>query len=209
MPDVLEVAHPLVAHRLGLLRDVETPNAMFRSALAELSLLLVYEATRTLHADTVTVRTPLSDATALRVNRPPMLVPVLRAGLGMLNGALQLLPDAPVGFVGLKRDESTLRPDSYVTAIPGDLRGADMLVLDPMLATGGSLVYTLELLRDANAGRTTVVCVLAAPEGLRHVDERGFGHVTVVTGSVDSHLNDIGYIVPGLGDAGDRQFGAY
>ncbi len=209
MPVVLEVAHPLVPHRLGVLRDAATPNATFRTALSELSLLLVYEATRTLHGDAVTVRTPLADAPAVRVTRPPMLVPVLRAGLGMLQGALQLLPDAPVGFVGLKRDEETLQPDSYVTAIPADLRGADMLVLDPMLATGGSLVYTLDLLRAANAGRLTVACVLAAPEGLRHLDDRGYAEATVVTAAVDSHLNDVGYIVPGLGDAGDRQFGAY
>ena len=209
MPVVVEVAHPLVAHRLGVLRDVTTPNSTFRTALSELSLLLVYEATRNLRGEHVTVRTPLADAPALRIAQPPMLVPVLRAGLGMLNGALQLLADAQVGFVGLKRDETTLLPDSYVTAIPDDLRGGDVLVLDPMLATGGSLVFTLELLRAANAGMMTVACVLAAPEGLLRLDDAGFAEVTVVTGAVDERLNEIGYIVPGLGDAGDRQFGAY
>ena len=209
MPVVLEVAHPLVAQRLGALRDRSTTNASFRTALEQLSVLLVYEATRTLPTETVTVRTPLADAPSLRPARPPMLVPVLRAGLGMLGGALQLLADSPVGFVGLKRDEETLQPDSYVTAIPDDLDGIDVLVLDPMLATGGSLVYTLDLLRKANAGRMTVVCALAAPEGLARLDRHGYHDVTVVTASVDSHLNEVGYIVPGLGDAGDRQFGAY
>lgn len=209
MPVVVEVAHPLVAHRLATLRDVTTPNVEFRSALTELSLLLVYEATRNLRTDRVTVTTPLAEAQARRISKAPMLVPVLRAGLGMLQGALQLLADAPVGFVGLKRDEVTLQPDSYVAALPDDLQGAEILVLDPMLATGGSLVYTLELLRRANAGQMTVACVLAAPEGLARLDSAGFASVTVVTAAVDERLNEVGYIVPGLGDAGDRQFGAY
>ncbi|MEZ5232228.1 MAG: uracil phosphoribosyltransferase [Acidimicrobiales bacterium] len=209
MPVVLEVAHPLVAERLALLRAESTANAAFRQALDQLSQLLVYEATRTVHTEATTVRTPLADAPAVRISRPPLLVPVLRAGLGMLRSALELLPAASVGFVGLKRDETTLLPDSYVTAIPDDLGGGDVLVLDPMLATGGSLVHTLDLLRDANAGRLTVVCVLAAPEGLRRMDDAGYGEVTVVTASVDSHLNEVGYIVPGLGDAGDRQFGVF
>jgi uracil phosphoribosyltransferase len=209
MPAVVTVDHPLAAHRLARLRDRDTPNAAFRSALAELSMLLVYEATRTLPTVEATVTTPLAPARAVLVGETPMLVPVLRAGLGMLAGALQLLPEAQVGFVGLKRDETTLLPDSYVTAVPDDLGGRSVLVLDPMLATGGSLVYTLELLRRAKAGPITVACVLCAPEGLAKVDAEGHRDITVLTAAVDDHLNEIGYIVPGLGDAGDRQFGTY
>ncbi len=209
MPIVFEVHHPLVAHRLATLRDVGTDNGHFRTGLAELSAMLVYEATRNLHTDAVTVTTPLAPAAARRVTKPPRLVPVLRAGLGMLEGALRLLPDAEVGFVGLKRNEETLQPDSYLTALPADLGGAEVLVLDPMLATGGSLVATLELLSEIGAGPVTVLCVLAAPEGLARLDAAGFGSVRVVTASIDERLNEVGYIVPGLGDAGDRQFGGY
>ncbi len=209
MPVVIEVDHPLVAHRLGLLRDAATPHSLFRTALSELSHLLVYEATRQLPVQTFTVRTPVAESSAQRVTSTPRIVPVLRAGLGMLPGALQLLSEAQVGFVGLKRDETTLLPDSYLTALPEDLAGGEILVLDPMLATGGSLVATLELLTQAGAGPVTVVCVLVAPEGLARLDEAGFSHVRVVTAATDSHLNEVGYIVPGLGDAGDRQFGAY
>ncbi|MFN0028008.1 MAG: uracil phosphoribosyltransferase [Acidimicrobiales bacterium] len=209
MPNVLQVHHPLVAHRLATLRDVGTDNGHFRTCLAELSEMLVYEATRTLPTEAATVTTPLGPAAARRLVSPPRLVPVLRAGLGMLEGALRLLPDAEVGFVGLKRNEETLQPDSYLTALPADLGGAEVLVLDPMLATGGSLVATLELLGGIGVGAVTVLCVLAAPEGLARLDAAGFSSVRVVTASVDERLNEIGYIVPGLGDAGDRQFGAY
>ncbi len=209
MPIVLEVRHPLVAHRLAALRDVTTPNDQFRHHLAQLSEMLVYEATRTLATDTVTVTTPLALTAGRTLARAPRLVPVLRAGLGMLEGALRLLPQAEVGFVGLRRDEETLQPDSYLTALPPNLDGGEVLVLDPMLATGGSLVRTLQLLADVSVGPVTVLCVLAAPEGLAHLDRSGFGSVRVVTAAVDERLNEVGYIVPGLGDAGDRQFGAY
>lgn len=209
MPNVIEIRHPLVAHRLAMLRDTTTAKDRFRSALAELSELLVYEATRTLATETITVATPLAAAAARRVARTPRLVPVLRAGLGMLEGALRLLPEAEVGFVGLRRDEQTLQPDNYLCALPADLGGAEILVLDPMLATGGSLLRTLQLLAELNAGPVTVLCVLAAPEGLQRLDAEGFDTVHVVTASVDERLNEIGFIVPGLGDAGDRQFGSY
>jgi uracil phosphoribosyltransferase len=209
MPAVVTADHPIVAQRLAALRDRDTANPAFRAALAELSMLLVYEATRSLPTVADTVTTPLAPAATRRLRETPLLVPVLRAGLGMLDGALRLLPDAQVGFVGLKRDETTLLPDSYVTTVPDDLAGRAVLVLDPMLATGGSLVYTLELLRAAGAGPVTVACVLCAPEGLARVDADGHGDVVVVTAAIDDHLNEIGYIVPGLGDAGDRQFGAY
>lgn len=203
------VDHPLVAHRLATLRDRSTDRPTFRATLDELASLLVYEACRALPVDEATVVTPITEAPSRRLRAAPMLVPVLRAGLGMLHGALRLLPDAEVGFVGLKRDEETLLPDSYVTTLPDDLAGRPALVLDPMLATGGSAVHTLRLVAASGAGRVWLCCVLAAPEGLAALESAGFGDVEVVTASVDSHLNDIGYIVPGLGDAGDRQFGAF
>ncbi len=205
----LVVDHPLVAQRLAVLRDATTPRPAFGAALDDLSWSLVYEACRTLPAEDYVVETPLGPAPARRPVATPVLVPVLRAGLGMLHGALGLLPDAHVGFVGLKRDEVTLVPDSYVTTLPDDMAGATAFVLDPMLATGGSAVHTLKLVEACGAGRIVVCCVLAAPEGLAALDTAGFGRVEVITASVDSHLTDIGYIYPGLGDAGDRQFGDF
>ncbi|MDY7100292.1 MAG: uracil phosphoribosyltransferase [Actinomycetota bacterium] len=206
MPTTI-VDHPLVAQRLAGIRDETTPRPEFRRLLDELSHLLVYEACRTLPTDDVTVTTPLAPAPAKVVSQPPLLVPVLRAGLGMLDGALKLVPESAVGFVGLKRDEETLQPDAYVTTVPEDLQGLGVIVLDPMLATGGSLIHTAKLLQAANCGPMTVVCVLAAPEGLEAFAAAGFADVHVVTAAVDERLNEVGFIVPGLGDAGDRQFG--
>lgn len=201
------VDHPLVSQRLAGIRDERTPRPVFRRLLDEMSHLLVYEACRSLPTERITVTTPLAPAPATVVSRHPLLVPVLRAGLGMLDGALELMPDAAVGFVGLKRDEETLQPDAYVTTVPDDLEGRDVVVLDPMLATGGSLIHTARLLTDANCGAMTVVCVLAAPEGLEAFAAAGYADAHVVTAAVDERLNDVGFIVPGLGDAGDRQFG--
>lgn len=209
MPEVVAVDHPLVATRLTELRDQATSNTRFRAALGELATLLVYEATRHLQVNTVSVSTPLGTTTGTELAAPPLLVPVLRAGLGLLDGALRLLSESRVGFVGLKRDETTLQPGAYVNAVPDDLAGRDVLVLDPMLATGGSAAYTLRLLRAAHAGRLTLVCVLCAPEGLAALDAAGFTDAVVVTAAIDEKLNEIGYIVPGLGDAGDRQFGVF
>lgn len=203
------VDHPLVSTRLAALRDVATPPSAFRATLRELAGLLVYEACRQLPTVDGQVTTPLAAAPARFLAETPIVVPVLRAGLGMLEGTLTLLPEAEVGFVGLKRDEHTLLPDSYVTALPVDLQGRRALVLDPMLATGGSLVHTLRLLSAANVGPVVVCCVLAAPEGLAALGDAGFADVEVVTAAVDRQLNDVGFIVPGLGDAGDRQFGTY
>jgi uracil phosphoribosyltransferase len=199
------VDHPLAAERLTVLRDERTTPPEFRRALHDLSLFVVYEALRDLPVRAVDVTTPLTATKGVVVAETPLVVPVLRAGLGMLDATLGLLPGADVGFLGLKRNEDTLQPDPYVTTVP-ELDGRRVLVVDPMLATGGSLVHALALLADRGAGPITVACVLAAPEGLRHVAERGFdGHVC--TAAVDERLNEVGYIVPGLGDAGDRQFG--
>jgi uracil phosphoribosyltransferase len=200
------VDHPLAAERLTTLRDEFTPSSASRRALQELSGFVLYEATRSLATEPLTVTTPLASTTGRRVAPQPLLVPVLRAGLGMLVAAQQLLPDAPVGFIGVRRNEETLLPDAYMSTVPTDLAGAPVIVLDPMLATGGSLVYTCEQIVEHNAGRLIVACVLAAPEGLDRFAAAGFD-AEVHTAAVDERLNEVGFIVPGLGDAGDRQFG--
>lgn len=204
---VTVVDHPLAAERLSILRDANTGTAAFRQALDGLAGMLVYEATRTLPVDTVEVRTPLERTAGVRLARSPMFVPILRAGVGMVDAALRLVPSAEVGFVGISRNEETFEPHPYVAKLPERLDARPIFVLDPMLATGGSLVHTLKLLVDRGASAPfTVVCVLAAPEGVKKVEETGLD-VHVVTASIDSHLNEKAYIVPGLGDAGDRQFG--
>jgi uracil phosphoribosyltransferase len=169
--------------------------------------MLVYEATRGLPVAPVPIRTPVGEAIGSRPANPPLLVPVLRAGLGMAEAALGLLPEAQMGFVGLARDEETFQPRAYLESLPDTLTGRPVLVLDPMLATGGSLVHCCRLLTDRGADDITVVCAVAAPEGLRRLEESGLP-LRVVVGAVDAGLNDTAYIVPGLGDAGDRQFGA-
>lgn len=198
--------HPLVAERLTRLRERGTERAEFRQVLRELGELLVYEATRDQAIAPVDIDTPMGPTVGVRLTDVPVVVPVMRAGLGMLDAALNLLPEARTGFVGLKRDEETLLPHAYVNTVPEDLEGRDVLVLDPMLATGGSCVHTCQLLRDSAAGRVTVVCVLAAPEGIDTLRESGAADV-LFTASIDERLNDVGFILPGLGDAGDRQFG--
>src|SRR5712691_722146 len=189
------------------MRDDETDNAAFRAALRELAMMLVYEATRGLPVRRAPVRTPVGEALGSRLVDPPLLVPVLRAGLGMAEAALSLLPEAQMGFVGLARDERTFRPRAYLESLPATLRGRSVLVLDPMLATGGSLEHCCRLLGEREATDITVICAVAAPEGLSRLGASGLP-LRVVTAAVDERLNDRAYIVPGLGDAGDRQFGA-
>lgn len=200
------VAHPLAQQALTTLRDEATDRTGFRSAMDDLAGLLVYEATRSLAVDTFEVTTPLVVTTGVRVAMPPMIVPILRAGLGLMPGALRFLPDAPTGFIGVARNEKTLVPEPYMNSVPQDLDGRDVLVLDPMLATGGSLVHACQILRERNPGRITAVCVLAAPEGVSLVERSGLVD-ELVTASIDDHLNEDAYIVPGLGDAGDRLYG--
>ena len=206
------VDHPLVAHKLTALRDKRTDSPTFRRLADELTTLLAYEATREVRVDPVTVSTPVATATGLRLSRPvPLVVPVLRAGLGMLDGMTRLLPTAEVGFLGMVRDETTLLATTYAERLPEDLTGREVFVLDPMLATGGTLVATVELLVARGAARITAICLLAAPEGIARVDEAfrddGACPVTVVTAGVDERLDERGYITPGLGDAGDRLYG--
>jgi uracil phosphoribosyltransferase len=200
------VDHPLVVERLTRLRREDTKRAEFRRNLEELTSFLVYELMREYPITAIDIDTPLAPARGVAVTDPPVVVPVMRAGLGMLHATLDLIPNARVGFVGMRRDEETFLPHAYVNTIPADLGGKRVLVLDPMLATGGSLVHTLRLLAESNAGPMTVACVLAAPEGVAAVEDSGI-EVTLWTASIDSHLNELAYIVPGLGDAGDRQFG--
>jgi uracil phosphoribosyltransferase len=204
--DVRVVDHPLAAARLTTLRDERTNNAAFRDALRDLTLMLVYEATRGAATETVAVRTPLADTTGSRLANPPLLVPVLRAGLGMVDQAHALIPEAHVGFVGVARDEETHEPKPYLESLPDDLSTQPVFVLDPMLATGGSMAHTIALLHERNAVDITAICVVVAPEGIVAV-EKVAPEMTLFTATIDDCLNDAAYIVPGLGDAGDRQFG--
>jgi uracil phosphoribosyltransferase len=204
--------HPLVAHKLTLLRDAATGRAIFRTLADELVTLLAYEATREIRVKEVTVATPVGDAAGAKLEVPrPLIIPVLRAGIGMLDGMTRLLPMADVGFVGMVRDEESLQASTYANRLPADLTGRGVFVLDPMLATGGTLVTVIGMLAERGATEVTAICLLAAPEGLARLDkafpEGGTPSVRVVTGAVDERLNDKGYIVPGLGDAGDRLFG--
>ncbi|OXM73793.1 MULTISPECIES: uracil phosphoribosyltransferase [Amycolatopsis] len=205
--DVLVVDHPLAKARLSTMRDARTDSAAFRAALHELTVMLIYEATREAPVRTERIHTPVARTDAVRLANPPLLVPVLRAGLGMADQAHKLIPEAQMGFVGLARDEETLQPTPYMESLPDDLSDRPVLVLDPMLATGGSMEYTIRLLTGRGATDVTAICALAAPEGLKHLEDSGLP-VRVVTASVDERLNDSGFIVPGLGDAGDRQYGA-
>jgi uracil phosphoribosyltransferase len=204
--DVLVVDHPLAQSRLTALRDAQTDSGAFRAALHELTTMLVYEATRAQPVERYPVLTPVGTAQGVRVANPPLLVPVLRAGLGMSDAALALLPESSMGFVGLARDEETFRPRAYLESLPTDLTGLPVLVLDPMLATGGSLEHCCRLLAERGATDITVLCVLAAPEGIDRLDRSGLP-LRLVTAAIDERLNDKMFIVPGLGDAGDRQFG--
>ena len=205
--DVRVVDHPLARARLSTMRDARTDNATFRAALRDLTLMLIYEATRDAPVATAPLHTPVARTTGYRLANPPLLVPVLRAGLGMVDAAQALMPEAQMGFVGLARDEKTHQPVPYMESLPESLSGRPVFVLDPMLATGGSMEHTIRMLTERGAADVTAICVLAAPEGIAHLEASGLP-VRVVTGSIDERLNDSAFIVPGLGDAGDRQFGA-
>lgn len=203
---VTVVDHPIVQARLTVMRDERSTNSEFRAALRELATLLVYEATRDLERMRCPITTPVAPTTGTAIANPPLLVPVLRAGLGMAEAAFNLLPESQMGFVGLARDEQTHEPVPYMASLPPALAGRPVIVLDPMLATGGSLLHCLRLLHARGGDDLTVVCALAAPEGLRNLEESDLP-IRLFTASVDERLNENAYIVPGLGDAGDRQFG--
>ena len=204
--EVCVVDHSLALTRLTALRDEHTDHAGFRAALRDLSMMLVYEATRDAARETFPIRTPLAETLGVRLATPPLLVPVLRAGLGMVDRALALLPESRVGFVGVARDEETHLPTGYMASLPDDLTELPVMVLDPMLATGGSLKHTIGLLHQRGAEDLTVLCVVAAPEGIAAL-EKAAPNARLFTAAVDDRLNETAYIVPGLGDAGDRQYG--
>ncbi|MEZ0449930.1 uracil phosphoribosyltransferase [Cellulomonas sp. ICMP 17802] len=202
--------HPLVAHKLTVLRDVTTASPTFRLLVDELVTLLAYEATREVHVRSVDIVTPVTSTTGVKLADPrPIVVPILRAGLGMLDGMTRLLPTAEVGFLGMQRDEETLEAITYANRLPDDLSGRQCFLLDPMLATGGTLVAAIDYLLKRGARDVTAVCLLAAPEGLAVVEKfvGDRADVSVVVAAVDERLNDKAYIVPGLGDAGDRLYG--
>ena len=203
--------HPLISHKLTTLRDVTTDSPTFRRLTEEIVTLLAYEATRDVRIEPVRVQTPVSAADGVRLSNPkPLVVPILRAGLGMLEGMQRLLPTAEVGFLGMIRNEETLEASTYAERLPDDLAGRQCYVLDPMLATGGTLSSAIEFLVDRGANDITAVCMLAAPEGIQRVEADLAGTnvpVRLVTAALDEQLNELGYIVPGLGDAGDRLYG--
>jgi uracil phosphoribosyltransferase len=201
------VSHPLVQHKLSYLRDKETPTVHFRKLANEVTLLLTYEATKDFPTEEVEIETPLETMAAQRISGKKVAVcPVLRAGVGMLDGVLSLVSSARVGFLGMYRDEETLQPVEYYVKLPGDLEQRDAIVLDPMLATGNSSTAAIETVKRAGARSVILVCLVAAPEGIEHL-HRDHPDVHIVTAAVDRGLNERGFIVPGLGDAGDRLYG--
>lgn len=209
--EVIAVEHPLIAHKLTKLRDVHTDSPTFRRLTDELVTLLSYEATRDIRVEQTEVETPITRMNGVALTQPyPLIVPILRAGLGMLEGVTRLMPNAEVGFVGMARNEDTLEPVTYAERLPRDLTGRQCIVLDPMLATGGSLGGTINFLAQRGASTITAICLLAAPEGIEKVQaltQELDVQTRLVVSAIDEKLNEKGYIVPGLGDAGDRLYG--
>lgn len=203
--------HPLISHKLTMLRDERTDSPTFRRLVEELVTLLAYEATRDVRTEMVSIKTPVTQTQGLKMAEPgPMVVPILRAGLGMLEGMVRLVPTAEVGFLGMVRDEKTLKASTYANRLPDDLSGRQCFILDPMLATGGTLIASINFLIDRGATEITAICILAAPEGIAAMKlafKDSVVPITVVTAALDTKLNENGYIVPGLGDAGDRLYG--
>ncbi|MCF8529000.1 MAG: uracil phosphoribosyltransferase [Aquiluna sp.] len=205
--------HPLITHKLTILRDERTPSPIFRLLVEELVTLLAYEATRDVRVESVSIKTPVTQTVGLQLSHPrPLIVPILRAGLGMLEGMTKLLPSAEVGFLGIKRDEETLEPFTYANRLPDDLANRQVFIIDPMLATGGTLNDSIDYAFERGAESVTCVCLLGAPEGVENVKSHlnskwPAKDVNIVLGALDEKLNELGYIVPGLGDAGDRLYG--
>ena len=201
--------HPLITHKLTVLRDKTTPSPVFRQLVEELVTLLAYEATREVRTTKVEIETPVTKTEGLKLSHPrPIIIPILRAGLGMLEGIVKLLPTAEVGFLGIKRDEETLQPYTYANRLPDDLTNRQVFIIDPMLATGGTLIDSIDYVFERGATDVTCICLIGSPEGVKAVEEHiGNKDVKIVLGALDQKLNEVGYIVPGLGDAGDRLYG--
>lgn len=204
--DITVVNHPLAASRLTIMRDKRSNNAAFRAALADLGAMLIYEAARDLEVVEFDTETPVATARGARLATPPIIVPIIRAGLGMVDPSLSMIPDAQVGFIGLARDEETHEPVPYLEALPQDLSGQPVFLVDPMLATGGSLIHAIDLLVERGADNITCICMVSAQPGVDKLEAHG-GPVRLVTATIDPALNEDAYIVPGLGDAGDRLYG--
>ena len=204
--DITVINHPLAASRLTIMRDKRSDNAAFRAALADLGAMLIYEAARDLKVEQFDTETPVAVAQGTRLATPPIMVPIIRAGLGMIDPALSMIPDAQVGFIGLARDEKTHEPVPYLEALPDDLSGQPVFLVDPMLATGGSLIHAIDLLVGRGADDITCICMVSAQPGVDALMAHG-GPVRLVTATIDPSLNEDAYIVPGLGDAGDRLYG--
>jgi uracil phosphoribosyltransferase len=202
--------HPLIAHKVTVLRDERTPSSTFRELIGEIVTLLAYEATREVKTVPVTVKTPVAETKGTALAKPdPVVIPILRAGLGMLEGMERLIPSAQVGFLGMVRDEKTLQASTYANRLPSDLTGRQCYVLDPMLATGGTLIAAIHYLLDLGAADITAICIISSPEGIAALEKefKDQKALTIVTAALDEKLNEKGYIVPGLGDAGDRLYG--
>ena len=204
---IVEVTHPLVQHKLGLLRDAATPTQMFRQLVNEVTLLLTYEATKDLATEEVEIETPLERTSVQRISGKKVAVcPILRAGIGMLDGVLSLIPGARVGFIGLYRNEETLEPVEYYVKLPADIADRDVIILDPMLATGNSTGAAVATVKAAGAQSVRLIAIIAAPEGIDRLHGE-HPDVAIVVAAIDRGLNEKGYILPGLGDAGDRLYG--
>lgn len=198
--------HPLIRHKMTIIRDAGTGHRLFRATLAQIAGLMVYEVTRSFETEALTVRTPMVETTGYRVRGTITVVPVLRAGLGMIDGILDIMPEARVGHLGMARDEATLEPVTYLSKLPRDLDAGPVILVDPMLATGGSASAAVRLLREAGATDLRMICLVAAPEGVARL-RRDHPDLLVYTAALDERLNEKGYILPGLGDAGDRLYG--
>ena len=205
-PNVIIFDHPLIQHKLSYLRDITTSHRPFRALLYQIAGLMVFEATRNLSTRRIEVQTPLERTTGSRLAGKVTVVPILRAGLGMAEGVLEMMPEARVGHLGIYRDESTLEPIAYLKRLPKDLDAGPCLLVDPMLATGGSAVAAIRMLREAGVTDLRMICLVASPEGIRRVSAADPG-LTIYAAAIDRGLNELGYILPGLGDAGDRLYG--
>ncbi len=205
-PKVIVFDHPLIAHKMTTIRDQTTTHRPFRAVLSQIAGLMVYEVTRSFKTTPVEIQTPVTKTTAHQLAGTVTIVPVLRAGLGMIDGILEVMPEARVGHLGMARDESTLEPVAYLNKLPKDLSSGPVILVDPMLATGGSASAAISMLKDAGATDLRMICLVAAPEGVERL-QQDHPDVTIYAAALDDHLNEKGYIVPGLGDAGDRMYG--